>query len=263
MGGGGGPTGAPDGASGCTLVPPGSWRLSALPLPPCALPATKCPSSGRTTQGPSRTHTGHLPVCRGALSPRLQGRGFWRWALSHQASPPSKGQHVVPVPPRGPTTARSWAGLGDRVGDVTEHSGVLWCIIAVSSSCNSCVPPPAPCFSPVATTDTEHSLLEATGSGWVCFCRRWKGKCGTTDTSCSWEKNGVLCDTPAGPPASSQWCWPLCLILSERQVLKRMQRSPALDLGSLQCWWGDGPSHSALRALTWALACASPSRTFC
>ena len=91
-----------------------------------------------------RAHTGHLPVCRGALSPRLQGRGFWRWALSHQASPPSKGQHVVPVPPRGPTTARSWAGLGDRVGDVTEHSGVLWCIIAVSSSCNSCVPAPPP-----------------------------------------------------------------------------------------------------------------------
>ena len=123
--------------------------------------------------------------------------------------------------------------------------------------------PPPPCFSPVATTDRERSLPEATGSGWVCFCRHWKGKCGTPVTSCSWEKNGVLCDTPAGPPASSQWCWPLCSILRERQVLKRMQRSPALNLGSLQCWWGDGPSHSALRALTWAFACASLSRTFC
>lgn len=107
-------------------------------------PAT--PRSSEGTCCPRRPRqTGRHP--HPATGRRLCIGGVLRWVVSHLSSPRSGG-HARSLPhPAGPSLpSHGLASLHseDYVGDVTEHSGVLWCIIAVSFSSNSCVPPPAP-----------------------------------------------------------------------------------------------------------------------
>lgn len=143
-------------------------------------PRGDSPREGTVLDWTGARARGHVPGWQGS-------------AAGSHLSPPSRPRSR---PGLGPASLRT----GDYVGDVTECSGVLWCIYCtVSSSPDSCCPAPPP--PPSAAARGLEGRVPC-GSRWLGACPETR-TAGWRSTACVTGGEGVSHAVPR--PLSPSW----------------------------------------------------------